>query len=126
MLEKVRLDKFLWAVRLFKTRPEALAACNKSAILVNNTVAKPSRSVVKGDTIEVKDHVIFRSYKVLELLEKRVGAKIVDNYITETTSQEDLLKLKVYFEFQKQNVYFEKPGRPTKKDRRDLDKFFDE
>jgi len=126
MLDKVRLDKFLWAVRFYKTRPDALAACNKSAVLVNNTVAKPSRNVLVGDTIEVKDHVIFRSYKVIALLDKRIGAKLVESYITETTKQEDLLKLKVYFEFQKQNVYFEKPGRPTKKDRRDLDKFFED
>ena len=123
MIEKVRLDKFLWAVRLFKKRPDALAACVKGAILVNDTVAKPSRGVLVGDVISVKNTVIYRRYVVNELLEKRTSAKLVENYISETTSEDDLFKLKMHFEFQKNNVPRDKPGRPTKKDRRDIDKF---
>ncbi len=123
MTEKVRLDKFLWAVRLFKTRTEAAAACTKGSVLVNNMPAKQSRGIVIGDEISVKNMVIFRNYKVLALLEKRIGAKLVENYITETTTEEDLFKLKLHLEFQKSQIQRDKPGRPTKKDRRDIDKF---
>lgn len=125
MKEKVRLDKFLWAVRLFKKRPDASTACSKNAVLVNGMNAKPSRGISKGDEIHVKDHSIYRIYKVIDLLEKRVGAKLVENYITEITSEDDLFKLKMFFEFQKTGVHYNKGGRPTKKDRRDLDEFFD-
>lgn len=124
MEEKVRIDKFLWAVRLFKTRKDAASACSKGQIILNDTVAKPSRKVEKDNIISVKNFVIYRKYKVLQVLEKRVGAKLVENYITEITPEDDLFKLKVYYEMKKNNYKKEKPGRPTKKDRRDLDKFF--
>ncbi|MBN2891965.1 MAG: RNA-binding S4 domain-containing protein [Bacteroidales bacterium] len=125
-MEKVRLDKFLWAVRLFKKRPDATAACIKGSVLVNKTVAKQSRSVVVGDEISVKTPVTYRVYKVEQLLEKRVGAKVVEEYIKEITTEEDLFKLKMYYEFQTKQIQRDKPGRPTKKDRRDLDKYFEE
>jgi ribosome-associated heat shock protein Hsp15 len=125
MPEKVRLDKFLWAVRLFKKRPDAVSACNNGRILVNGQNTKPSRKIGIGDEISVKNQVIFRKYKIIQVLEKRIGAKLVENYITETTSQDELFKLKLYSEFQKNSVKRTKPGRPTKKDRRDLDKFMD-
>lgn len=124
MTEKVRLDKFLWAVRLFKKRPDAAVACTKGAVLVNNMSAKPSRAITVGDQISVKSDVIFRVYKIVALLEKRVGAKLVDTYITEITPEESLFKLKMHQEFQKTAPRREKPGRPTKKDRRELDDFF--
>ncbi len=124
MTEKVRLDKFLWAVRLFKKRPDAVAACKKGAVLVNKTTAKPSRAIVVGDQIYIKNIVIYRVYKVEKLLEKRVGAKLVNDYITEITPEDDLFKLKMHFEFQSTQIKRDKPGRPTKKDRRDINKFF--
>ena len=126
MEEKVRIDKFLWCVRLFKKRNEASDACKKGHIKVNGTAVKPSRKIAKGDVVEVKNAVIFRRYRVLDLLEKRVGAKLVENYIEELTSEEDLFKLKMYYEVQKQNKIYTKGGRPTKKDRRDLNKFLGE
>lgn len=125
MIEKVRLDKFLWAVRLFKKRPDAVAACTRGAILVNGQPAKQSRGIILGDEISVKNPVGYRVYKVEQLLEKRVGAKLVSDYITEITSEDDLFKLKVYYEYQSKQIQRDKPGRPTKKDRRDLDKFFE-
>lgn len=123
MTTKVRLDKFLWAVRLFKKRTNAIAACTKGSILVNNTTAKPAKGISVGDKISVKDNVIFRTYNVIKLLEKRVGAKLVENFIVETTPENDLLKLKIYRDFQKTTPQRNKPGRPTKKDRRDIDQF---
>jgi ribosome-associated heat shock protein Hsp15 len=124
MLDKVRIDKFLWAVRLFKKRSDATAACGKGNILVNGIPAKASRKVSVGDEISVKNFVIYRIYKVKDLLEKRVGAKLVPDYIDEITPENELFKLKIYHESQKINIKRDKPGRPTKKDRRDLDKFF--
>ncbi len=124
MATKVRIDKFLWAVRLFKKRPDALSACSKGAILVNGQSAKPSKTIVVGDRISVKNPAIYRVYKVIDLLEKRVGAKLVEKYIKEITSEQDLLKLKLHQEIQKNAPQRDKPGRPTKKDRRDLDDFF--
>ncbi len=121
--EKVRIDKFLWAVRLFKKRPIAANACKKGSVLVNGNKCKPSKKISIRDHISVKDNVIFRKYKVIDLLEKRVGAKLVENYITEITSEDDLFKLKMFYEFQKTGPKRYKPGRPTKKDRRDLDDF---
>ncbi len=126
MIKKVRLDKFLWAVRLFKKRPDATSACLKGNILVNGLVAKQSKSITEGDEISVKNPVCYRVYKVEQLLEKRVGAKLVENYITEITTQEDLFKLKMYYDFQSKQIVRDKPGRPTKKDRRDIDKFMNE
>ena len=124
MAKKVRLDKFVWAVRLFKKRPLAVKACDKGAILVNGMRSKASRGILIGDKIHVKDNLIYRIYKVNELLEKRVGAKLVENYITEITSEDELFKLKMFQEFNKNQVVRNKPGRPTKKDRRELDDYF--
>ena len=124
MVKKVRLDKFVWAVRLFKKRPDAVKASAKGAILINGMRAKASRGIIVGDEIHVKDNLIYRIYKVNELIEKRVGAKLVENYITEITTEDELFKLKMFYEFNKNQVYREKPGRPTKKDRRDLEDFW--
>ncbi len=123
-MEKVRIDKFLWSVRLFKTRSLAAEACNKGQILINGNTAKPSKEVKIGDTIAVKNKVVFRKYKVLQLLDKRVGAKLVENYIEEITPEDDLMKLKLYQEYQRTAVPRRtEKGRPTKKQRRQLDKF---
>ena len=92
-------------------------------ILLNNREVKSSANVRIGDILSVKSFIIFRSYKVIELLENRVGAPLVNNYIEETTSSDDLFKLKTYFEMQKYTPKYDKPGRPTKKDRRKLDDY---
>ena len=123
---KTRIDKFTWAVRLFKTRNIAAEACKKGWILINSQRTKPSKEVKIDDIISVKSKSIFRKYKVIALLKSRVGAKLVENYITEITPQEDLFKLKVQSEFERIATPIrdkDKKGRPTKKERRDLDKY---
>ncbi len=123
-MEKVRIDKFLWAVRLYKTRSQAAEACNKGQVLLNGNPAKPSKEVKTGDEIAVKHKVIHRRYKILQLLDKRVGAKLVPEYIEETTPEDDLMKLKLYQEYQRTAVPKRtEKGRPTKKQRRQLDKY---
>jgi len=124
-MDKIRIDKFLWNVRLYKKRSDAAEACSKGHVLLNGQPVKPSKEVKAGDTIEVKHHNIFRKYKILQILQKRVGAKLVADYIEEITSEEDLLQLKLYLEYQRTAVpKREEKGRPTKKDRRQWDKYF--
>lgn len=123
-MDKVRIDKFLWSVRLFKTRSQAAEACSKGHVLINGHPAKPSKDVKTGDIISVKNKVIFRQYKILQLLDKRVGAKLVENYIQEVTPEDELMKLKLYQEYQRTAVPRRTDkGRPTKKQRRQLDRF---
>ena len=124
MAKSVRIDKYLWAVRIFKTRTLATEACRKGKVSVDDMPAKPSRMVTTGDVIEVKKMPVLYSYKVLEPIEKRVGAKIVDNYVADVTPQEELQKLEM------QDDFFVKrdrgAGRPTKKERRLLDDIRDQ
>ena len=119
MTKSVRIDKYLWAVRVYKTRTLATEACKKGRVTVDDMPAKPSRMVTAGDIIEVKKMPILYSYKVLDPIEKRVGAKIVENYVENITPQEELHKLEM------QDDFFVKrdrgAGRPTKKERRLLD-----
>mgnify|MGYP000990006213 FL=1 len=118
-----RIDSFLWSVRLFKTRSKASEACKKNRILINGSEAKPAKEVRKGDNILIKKGGVKFEYKVLEVLSKRVGAKLVPDYLIETTSIEEKEKLKLQQLVQK--TYRDKgAGRPTKKDRRDLEDFF--
>ena len=118
-----RIDSFLWSVRLFKTRSKASEACKKNRILINGSEAKPAKEVRKGDNILIKKGGVKFEYKVLEVLSKRVGAKLVPDYLIETTSIEEKEKLKLQQLAQK--TYRDKgAGRPTKKDRRDLEGFF--
>jgi len=123
----MRIDKFLWAVRLFKKRTDASTACTKGWILINNQSAKASKEVKIGDVISVKQQSIYREYKILNLIKNRVGAKFVADNILEITPEEVLFKLKVQNEFAKISTPQRDPrtGRPTKKDRRDLEKHFD-
>jgi ribosome-associated heat shock protein Hsp15 len=119
MLPAVRIDKYLWAIRLYKTRTLAAEACKKGKITVDDMPAKPSRTITAGDVIEVKKMPVVYSYRVLDPIEKRVGAKIVDQYVEDITPQEELHKLEM------EDDFFIKrdrgTGRPTKKERRLLD-----
>ncbi len=124
-MEKVRIDKFLWSVRLFKTRSTAAEACSKGHVEINSHTAKASKEVKAGDTISVKFKVIKRTYRIKELIDRRVGAKLVENYIEEITPEDELLKLKVYQEYQRTAVPRRtEKGRPTKRDRRQWDRYF--
>jgi ribosome-associated heat shock protein Hsp15 len=120
----VRLDKWLWAVRIYKTRTIAANACKKGRVTVNGTAAKPSYTVKLDDSIEVKVPPIVRTFIVTGLLEKRVGAKIAVNYVQETTPQEEFEKLRAV----KSGVFMYREkgtGRPTKKERREIDRLLD-
>ena len=120
----LRIDKYTWAVRLTKTRSQASELISKGKIKVNEVDVKPSRDVKLGDIIQVHKNSAVFSYKVLELLEKRVGPKLVSIYIEDITPIEEVEKYKTYQEAQR--VYREMgTGRPSKKDRRSLDDFLD-
>lgn len=117
-----RVDKFIWAVRLFKTRSLASNQCKTNKILVNGEAVKPSRSVKIGEIVSVKKHGAVFSYKVLDILEKRVGAKLVADYIVDVTSAEELEKYKLFMAAQ-QSYRNNGMGKPTTKERRHLEKF---
>lgn len=120
-----RVDKYAWSVRLAKTRSQSTEAISKGKIRLNNQHVKPARDVKLGDTIQVIRHTATFSYKVIQLLGKRVGAKLVPDYLIDITTDEEREKLKVYQTAQ--NVYREHgSGKPTKKDRRELDTFLDD
>ncbi len=116
----VRIDKFLWAVRLFKTRSLAAEACKKGRVMVAGQLLKSSRPVHRGDEISVKVPPVVKTYRILDLSEKRMGAKLVAGFIKDITPQAELELLEMARLAQKMN----RPkgqGRPTKKERRDLD-----
>ena len=117
----VRMDKWLWAVRIFKTRSKAADACSGNKVMVDGEPVKPARSVRVGEVVEVKHPPIIRTYKVLGLLERRVAAKIAVEFVEETTPPEELDKLKRHgatvFEYRDRGL-----GRPTKKDIRAINK----
>ena len=119
-MSQVRLDKYLWAVRVFKTRSDAADAIRNNRVLVNNAYAKPSREVKQGDVIAVKRMPVTYQYKVLELVSSRQGAKNVPQYCLNITPEEELQKLsaprETIFVFRERGT-----GRPTKKERRDID-----
>lgn len=117
----VRIDKWLWAVRIFKTRNQATTACKKGKILIKNKPVKPSRIIDINDIIVIKKLPVVYTYRVKELLEKRVAARQVNQYIEDLTSDEELKKLKIR---QMQNFIIREKGmgRPTKKERRTLDR----
>jgi ribosome-associated heat shock protein Hsp15 len=120
----LRIDKYTWAVRLTRTRSQASELISKGKIKINEVDVKPSRDVKVGDIIQVHKNSAVFSYKVLELLEKRVGPKLVSIYIEDITPIEEVDKYKTYQEAQR--VYRDMgTGRPSKKDRRMLDDFLD-
>lgn len=119
-----RADKFLWSVRLYKTRNKAAEACKKKQVLINNLPVKPARMLNEGDEFSIKHPPVFKTYRILKILHNRVGAKLVSDYLLETTPQEYLDTLDVI----NKNISLKRErgtGRPTKKDRRDLKSFFE-
>ena len=123
-MSDIRLDKYLWAVRVFKTRSDAADAIRQNHVLVNDAYAKPSREVKVGDMISVRRERVTYSYKVLDLVSSRQPAKNVPTYCLNCTPQEELDKLNVphetIFVFRDRGT-----GRPTKKERRDIDALMD-
>ena len=123
-MSDVRLDKYLWAVRVYKTRSDAADAIRNNRVMVNKAYAKPSREVQVGDIISVKKMPVTYSYKVLDLVSSRQGAKLVPQYCLNITPQEELDKLttprETIFVFRERGT-----GRPTKKERREIDALMD-
>lgn len=122
-MPEARIDKWMWAARIFKTRTIAAEACKKGRIYINGTQAKPARMIKPGDTIQVKKPPITYSFKVIQAIEKRVGAKFVPEIMENVTTpdQYELLEMSKISGFVNRA---KGTGRPTKKDRRDLDEFF--
>jgi ribosome-associated heat shock protein Hsp15 len=117
-----RIDKFVWAVRLAKTRTLAAEMCKKHNVLINGDDVKPSKTIKVNDVLSIKKSAVTFSYKVIQEIEKRVGAKLVRDYIIDITPVEEIEKYKTIQLAQKtyrQNGL----GRPTKKQRRDIDDF---
>ena len=121
----MRSDKFLSCIRYFKSRSLAAQACKQGQIKLNDVVAKPSREVYANDKIELRKNQIVYQLTINDLPSRRVAAKLVDIYRTDTTPKEafearDLLK------FSKDYYRKKGTGRPTKKDRRDIDEFYED
>ena len=121
MTDSVRIDKWLWAVRLFKTRSQATEACRSGKITIGEQTVKPSREVHVGETIMVRTGPLARTVEVKEVLQHRVGAKLVEHYLIDHTPEEEYERLKltkaINFEQRDRGV-----GRPTKKERRLIEK----
>ncbi len=116
----MRIDKFLWAVRYYKTRNQAAEACKKGHVVLNTIKVKPSKDVYSGDTIVLRKNQTNYQFEVLDIPKNRVGAKLVDIYRKDTTSKE-YLEQKKLLSLAKSHHRKKGEGRPTKKDRRDIE-----
>ena len=119
-MEELRIDKYLWAIRVYKTRTDATDACKGGKVRINGADTKPSKLVKPGDMIVARKGAVTYTYKVIQLIDKRQGAKLVPNYAVNLTPPEELAKLRAPVE-----TFFLKrdrgAGRPTKKDRRQME-----
>lgn len=119
-MEEVRIDKYLWSIRVYKTRSEATDACKGGKVRINGADTKPSKTVKPGDTIVARKGAVVYTYKVIQPVDKRQGAKLVPDYAENLTPPEELAKLRAPVE-----TFFLKrdrgAGRPTKKDRRQME-----
>lgn len=124
-MSEIRIDKWLWVVRIYKTRSEAADACRANRVLVNDSFCKPSREVKQGDIISVKKIPVNYTYRVLELVANRQPAKNVPLYAENITPQEELDKLSP----PRETIFIQRDrgtGRPTKKERREIDSLMDD
>ncbi len=122
--KQIRVDKWLWAVRIYKTRNQATEACKKGRILIREQPVKPSRVLRINDIVQVKRPPVIYSYKVTGLLAKRLSARLVKDYVENITPESELQKLKV-----RETFFISRDkgsGRPTKKERRTMDKLREE
>jgi ribosome-associated heat shock protein Hsp15 len=121
----IRIDKFLWSVRIYKTRSIASDECRKGRIIINDIHVKPSRPVIKNEIIIVKKPPVIYSYRVIEPIENRVSAKLVEQFVVDLTPEEEKAKLNIRQAMG--IVYRDKgTGRPTKKERRLIDRIKDQ
>ena len=121
-MNEVRVDKWLWAMRVFKTRTVATEACKKGRVYVGNAIAKPSRTIKVGDVVNVRKPPATYSFKVLALTQNRLGAKLVPDYMENITPKSELDLLEIV----KISGFIDRRkglGRPTKREGRDLAQF---
>ena len=120
--KQIRIDKFLWVVRIYKTRSIAADECRKGRIIISDIPVKPSRTVESGEVITVKKPPVHYKYKIINLTQNRLPAKLVSQFIDDITPEEEKLKLDISLKggtFQRDKG----AGRPTKKERRIIDQF---
>lgn len=123
-MEGVRIDKYLWAIRVFKTRTDATDACKGGKVKIGTVNAKPSRDVQVGEVIAVRKGAVTFTYKVLQLVDHRLGAKLVPDYAENLTPESEIEKLRAPVE----SFFLTRDrgaGRPTKKDRREIEQIWD-
>jgi ribosome-associated heat shock protein Hsp15 len=121
----MRIDKYLWCIRIFKTRSIATLACKKGQVKMDDKNIKPSKEVYGDELILVRKNQINYQIKVLNLPESRIGAKLVDIYRKDLTPKEELEKTAL-LKFAKDHYRIKGTGRPTKKERRDIDNYQDD
>lgn len=125
MDKPIRVDSYLWAVRIFKTRTLAQEACKKGRVSINGQTAKPAKLIAVGDTLAVRKPPVTFSFKVLQTATNRMNAKLVPGYLQNITPKEEYEVLQM----QKLSGFIDRSrglGRPTKKERRDLEQFIQE
>ena len=123
-MDSVRIDKYLWAIRVFKTRSEATDACNGNKVKLAGLNAKPSKAVKAGDVLEVRKGSALFSYKVLKVTENRMGAALVPDFAEDLTPETERAKLHA----PRETIVLQRDrgaGRPTKRDRRQLEDLMD-
>lgn len=121
----VRIDKWLWAVRIFKTRSDAAEACRTNRVTIGGSYTKPSREVKVGDVVTVRKTIVTYTYRVLAPVSSRVGAKLVTEYAEDLTPQSERDKLNI----PKETIFIQRDrgtGRPTKRERRQIDTLMEE
>ena len=123
-MDSVRIDKYLWAIRVFKTRSEATEACNGNKVKLGGVNAKPSKAVKAGDVLEIRKGPALYTYKVLKVAENRMGAQLVPEFAEDLTPEAERAKLHA----PRETVVLQRDrgtGRPTKRDRRQLEDLMD-
>jgi len=121
-LDEIRVDKWLFAVRLFKTRGQASEACRKGKIKLNDLTIKASKSIKIGDIVKIRQSPIIRSLEVINLTERRIGPKLVENFAQDITPKEELDKYHKAIRNRNENKF---QGRPSKKERKLINQFME-
>lgn len=124
MMETTRIDKYLWAIRVYKSRTDATDACKGGKVKLNGLDVKPSREIKAGDLLTARKGQVLFTFRVIEPIDKRQGAKFVPQYAENLTPPEELEKMRAPVE----TFFFKRDrgtGRPTKKDRRQMDSLWE-
>ena len=120
----MRIDKYLWCIRLFKTRNMATEACKKGHVKINDSNVKPAKEIFGNEIINIRKNQMNYEIAVIDIPKSRVGAKLVDLYRKDVTPKEELERLDL-LKFTKNHHRKKGTGRPTKRDRRDIDEYYE-